>query len=134
MTPCAMVKLVFMQEYPQTENWRQVDLMPWSSSHEGQARVGFFPGIANPDMSWVFGNRERARAPCQKIQVIHIVSGARYDRMESAMYQHDITIPHLQGAIASVFSRIKVLKRESVGLTHPVIVDFVQVHFPRRIV
>ena len=85
-------------------------------------------------MLWIFRDRYRARGARKKIQVIDVVARARHHSVISAVNQDRIAISGLEGALASVFSRIQVVEGKSVGMAKPVVVDFIQIHLGWRIV
>lgn len=71
-----------------------------------QARVSLLPRRTYPDMLRIFCDRQGARRSREKIQIIHIVSRPRHDRMIAAMHEHRVAVPWLQRLFAGMLSGV----------------------------
>ena len=92
MVAWAIVSRLFIDEGPAESVWRLAVRMPCSSSHERQAGIGFFPGVADPDVIRILGDREGAGATGQEVEVLDVIAGTRNHGMESAVNQNYIAV------------------------------------------
>src|SRR5215510_87996 len=110
-------------------NWKEI-----CSPHDGNSRVFVLPGLSNPGVRRVIRSSHGARAACQRVQVINVVSVSRYNGVITFGYEHKLTVTHGQCCVDPAVGRVNFLNGIAIRMAYFVVVNLLQIDFIRRVV